>query len=173
MESLAVRRLQRLMRRMCFAALIATTANVARAEEAYQLKVVTDRADAIYETNATAKFLVTVTKGKQAVTEGKVSYIVDDFITEVPPPNDFSKGVISLDGEGVIAITSSQPGFLRCRVTFQTPEKKMLRATAGAGFSPRKIQLSLPVPDDFDEFWKHQKAQLAKVAMDAELTLVE
>jgi hypothetical protein len=34
MEALAVRRLQSLMRRICFVALIATTANVVRAEEA-------------------------------------------------------------------------------------------------------------------------------------------
>ncbi len=173
MESLANRRLPRLMRRMCFAALIATTASVVSAEDTFQLKVVTDRADAIYETNATARFLVTLTKGKQSVTEGTVSYIVDDFITDFPPPNDFQKGEINLDGDGAIAITSSQPRFLRCRVTFQTPDKKMLQATAGAGFSPREIQPSLPVPDDFDEFWKQQKAQLAKVAMDAKLTLVE
>ncbi len=151
---------------------LATAAGV-NGQDAYQLKIVTDRADAIYETGATAKFLVTVTNGEQQVFEGKVSYVVDDFITEYPPASDFPKGEIKLDDKDGISVTSSRPGFLRCRVTFQTPDKKKLQAIAGAAFSPRDIQPSLPVPDDFDEFWKQQKAQLSKVAMDEKLTPVE
>jgi cephalosporin-C deacetylase len=44
---------------------------------------------------------------------------------------------------------------------------------AGAGFSPEKIGLSLPVPDDFDEFWAEQKRELARVAQSPKLTPVE
>ena len=155
------------------AALIAVTSSLAMAEDAYQLKVVTDRSDAIYDTDATAKFLVTVTKGNEPVTEGKVSYVVDDFITEYPPSSDFPRGELMLDGDNAISVASAKPGFLRCLVKFQTPGKKLLQATAGAGFSPHLIQPSLPVPEDFDEFWMEQKAKLTTVAMDAQLTSVE
>ncbi len=156
-----------------FGAIIVATAIHASAEDAFKLKVVTDRADAIYETGATAEFIVTLTKGEQPISSAKVSYIVDDFITEFPPPNEFPKGEIELGSNKTIAVKSARPGFLRCRVTFETPDKKKLQATAAAAFSPRDIQPSLPVPDDFDEFWKGQKAQLANVAMDAKLTTID
>ena len=158
--------------RLLCVAWIATTAALASAQDRYQIKVVTDRADAIYKTGETAKFIVIV-KGKQDLSKGKLSYIVDDFITEFPPANDFPKGELKFDGKNSIQVTSSNPGFLRCRVTFETRDKKKLQATAAAAFSPRDIQQSLPVPDDFDEFWKAQKAQLAKVEMNAKLTAVK
>jgi hypothetical protein len=46
-------------------------------DEAYQLKVVTDRADAIYKTGQKAKFVITVTKGGESILEGKIAYVVD------------------------------------------------------------------------------------------------
>ena len=39
---------------------------------------------------------------------------------------------------------------------------KPVKAVAGAGFSPTDISPSLPVPEDFDEFWADQKRQLAE-----------
>jgi cephalosporin-C deacetylase len=152
---------------------VVTVSNSVIAEDAYQLKVVTDHADAIYEAGQQAKFLVTVTNGKEAVSEGKVSFVIDDFIAEFPPAYDYPKGELNLDDNTGITATSSQPGFLRCRVSFQTPDNKRLQAIAAAAFSPLKIPPSLPVPDDFDEFWAQQKAQLAKVAFDAKLTPVK
>ncbi|HIM29731.1 MAG TPA: acetylxylan esterase [Planctomycetes bacterium] len=159
--------------RLCVATSLAFTALAVHADEPYQLKVVTDRADAIYRTEATAKFIVTVTKGGETVSAGEVLYIIDDFLAAADSESDFPKGTIEVDDKNGISATSSQPGFLRCRVTFQTPDKKVLRATAAAGFSPNKISPSLPVPDDFDQFWKQQKAELAKVALEPKLKTIE
>jgi len=128
----------------------ATAVNFVRAEETFQLKVVTDRENAIYETGQSATFLVTLTKGNKPVTAGEVSYIVDDFITAFPPPNNYPKGKLKIGDESKISVSLKQPGFLRCRVSYRTPENKLIRATAGAGFSPLEIKPSLPVPDDFD-----------------------
>ena len=158
--------------RLFCVAWIATTATVVSAQDRYQVTVVTNCRNAIYKTGETAEFVVIV-KGKQDLSKGKVSYIVDDFITEFPPANNFPKGELKFDGENSVQVTSSKPGFIRCRVTFETPDKKKLQATAAAAFSPSDIQQSLPVPDDFDEFWQAQKAQLAKVAMNAKLTSVK
>jgi cephalosporin-C deacetylase len=155
------------------AALVLGSVDQALAQQDYKLTVVTDQSKALYEVNATAKFLVTVTKGKERVTDGSVSFVVDDFITEFPSANsDFPKGDLKLSDKGEIAVTSTKPGFLRCRVSFMTPEKR-LQAIAAAGFSPRKIEPSLPVPDDFDEFWAKQKAELAKVKLEPKLTEVK
>jgi len=151
----------------------ATSINFVCAEETFQLKVVTDRENAIYETGQPATFLVTLTQGNKPVTAGEVSYIVDDFITAYPPPNNYPKGKLKIGDEAKISVSSKQPGFLRCRVSYRTPENKLIRATAGAGFSPLKIQSSLPVPDDFDEFWTNQKTELAKIAMNEKLTPVK
>lgn len=141
-------------------------------QDAYRLRVTADRENAIYNGDELVKFHVVVTKGNQAVTEGKVTYVVDDFITEYPAESDFPKGELDLDGDRLVSVTSSQPGFLRIVVTFQAPDKK-IQAIAAAAFSPEKIKPSLPVPDDFDEFWSDQKKQLAEVAPTATLSPVE
>jgi cephalosporin-C deacetylase-like acetyl esterase len=139
----------------------------------YKLKLVTDRENALYETGETAKFVVTVTDDGKPVTAGSVSYIVDDYVTD-RAPDAFPRGILKLNGKPQsVAVSLKTPGFLRCRVTFIGPDKKRLQATAGAGFSPLKIGLSLPVPDDFDAFWAAQKAELAKVPLDPKLTDVK
>ena len=141
-------------------------------DHSYQLMVVTDRTDAIYEVGESAKFVVTLTKGDQAVTDAAVSYVVDDFITDQPVDSGYPRGELQTDGNSVIEVRLLSPGFLRCEVTFVSPENETLNATAGAGFSPTKIAPSLPVPDDFDEFWTKQKAILAELSAEAKLTPV-
>jgi cephalosporin-C deacetylase len=141
-------------------------------EPSYQLKVVTDRTDAIYETGESAKFQVTLTKGDQPVNDATVTYVVDDFITDLSVDSGYPRGELQTDGNSAIEVRMLSPGFLRCEVTFVSPENEKLKATAGAGFSPTKIEPSLPVPDDFDEFWTKQKALLAEVPAEAKLTPV-
>ncbi len=141
-------------------------------QPSYQLKVVTDRTDAIYETGESAKFQVTLTKGDQPVNDATVTYVVDDFITDQLVDSGYPRGELQTDGNSAIEVRMLSPGFLRCEVTFVSPENEKLKATAGAGFSPTKIEPSLPVPDDFDEFWTKQKALLAEVPAEAKLTPV-
>lgn len=138
---------------------------------AFKLKVVTDRTDAIYQVGDKAKFQISVSKNGQPVKAGKVSYSVDDYIA--PASKEYPRGNIALDGStSNVTVTLNQPGFLRCQVTYKTPDGKTLQGVAGAAFSPKKIQPSLPAPDDFDQFWNDQKHQLAKVALAPKLTPV-
>lgn len=174
----SVNPLKRHLARYCCSILVLVAAAVGPAlragEPGYRLKVVTDRPDAIYETGQEARFVISVTHGEQPVSSGSVSYTVDDFITENPPSSDYPQGKLDLDGEAMtVAVTSEQPAFLRCRVTFRPPEGKALATVAAAAFSPLKIAPSLPVPDDFDQFWADQKEQLAKVPMEPKLSPVE
>jgi len=154
-------------------AVVASTPVLA-AEPAYRLQVVTDLEDAIYQAGETARFLITVTHAGEPVSTGTVSYAVDDFVTESPPPSDYPQRQLELaDKPPAVPVTSESPIFLRCVVRFQPPEGKPLTASAGAGFSPLEIGPSLPVPEDFDRFWGDQKRQLAEVPLDAKLTPVE
>ncbi len=157
------------------AALLATFSmgRLHAADPAYSLKVVTDRPDALYEVGDDAAFLISVTRGGESVTEGSVSFVVDDFLKGGKAAG-LPEGKRPLGVEPVrVMVKARQPEFLRCLVTFQPSEGKAVQATAGAGFSPEKIGLSLPVPDDFDEFWAEQKRQLAQVPQNPELTPVE
>ncbi len=102
-----------------------------------------------------------------------VSYRVVDFIAGRAKPH-FPSGTIPLkDGIATVTVSSNQPCFLRCAATFTSAEERPFRDAVGIGFSPEKIGLSLPVPDDFDAFWSEQKKRLAAVPMKPTLALVE
>lgn len=143
------------------------------AADEYTVTVVTDREDALYESDEEAAFLVTVKLGQEAVTEGTVSYVVDNFL-HGGKSADLPEGELALGSDpGRIVVRGREPEFLRCQVTYRPKESKPVRAIAAAGFSPTKIQPSVPVPDDFDQFWTDQKRQLAEVPIDAKLTTVD
>ena len=141
----------------------------AGAEGKLALSVSTDRPDAIYSTGDEVCFQVKLSRGAEAVKTGSVGFVLsEDGLDQL------DAGSVDLSGEPVVIKgRMSRPGFLRCRVTFETPEGKPLGATAGAAVSPTEIEPSTPVPDDFDEFWNDQKAELAKVAINPKLTPVE
>ncbi|MEZ5944036.1 MAG: acetylxylan esterase [Planctomycetaceae bacterium] len=141
------------------------------AEDKFALKVVAERESAVYEVGETAKFQITLTNGDAAVESGTVSYLVDDFL---PEHNDrYPSGMLNLAEGNSVEVSLKSPGVVRCQVRFQTPDNKTITAMAGAAFSPTKIELSLPVPDDFDEFWANQKKLLAEVPATTELTPVD
>ncbi|MCA9023461.1 MAG: hypothetical protein KDA74_25105, partial [Planctomycetaceae bacterium] len=69
-------RLKHILRAVIALAICLSLAPTANAAEKYELKVVTDRPDAIYKTGETARFLISLTKdGKPAVGE-TVNYTV-------------------------------------------------------------------------------------------------
>jgi cephalosporin-C deacetylase-like acetyl esterase len=132
----------------------------------YLLTAVTDRADALYAVGEQVKFNVNLKKDGAPMPAADVAWQLDK--DGMPP---VTKGVAKIvDGAAVVTGTLTEPGFLACRLTFVTPEQKPLRAVAAAGFEPTKLGLSLPVPDDFDEFWAKQKAALRATPCDATLT---
>lgn len=139
----------------------------------YQVTVRAERPSAIYKMGETARFVVQVTCDDKPMSTGSITYAVDNFITDRPSARDFPKGRAQLaDGEVTVSVTDRRPEFLRCNVSYVTPDKNTVRDVAGVGFSPLEIQPSLPVPADFDQFWMDQKRQLAKVPMQPKLTAV-
>ncbi len=152
--------------------LLLASAAVTRADEAaYRVTVSTDRDTALYTTSEQATFRIHVWKGEEPVSgEGTLRYVVGDFLNNDSWPH----GTVTPGEEPTeVTVGMDEPGFLRCRVTFEPPQGDQLKAAAGAGFSPEQISLSLPVPDDFDEFWADQKRQLAEIPVDPTLTAVD
>lgn len=140
------------------------------ADAAYSVKVVTDRTDALYKVGDTATFRITVLQGDQPVNDGTLSFVVDDFLqVGCRPEGKLTPGLKATE----VKVAADKPVFLRCQATYKPVDGKAVRAVGAAGFSPEKIGLSLPVPDDFDKFWAEQKRQLAEVPPEPKLTVVE
>lgn len=127
-----------------------------------KVAVDTDKEDAMYSVDEKVEFKVSVQDGKNQVSEGALSWTLsmDGF-------GIIQKGEISLgkDGDKTVEGTLDRPGFLLLTAVYVGPDKKRAYAYAGAAISPLEIPVSMPVPDDFDAFWKEQKANLAKVPL--------
>ena len=151
------------------ASVVSTPLALAAPATPYQITVVADRGDALYEVSKPAKFKVSLKNAGKPL-EAEVVFTLDN--DGMP---SIRQGKLKLDknGSGVIEGTLKEPGFLRCRVIFMDKDKKSVFAMASAGFDPQKIPPSMPAPDDFDAFWAAQKARLAKVEIKPTLTPVK
>lgn len=135
----------------------------------YLLTVSAERADAIYRKGRTVTFPVKLLHDAQPVEAAEVTWTITK--DGVPPK---TSGTLKLtNGFGTVTSKLDEPGFLQCRVTYQTPVGANLSAVGGAGVDPLKIKPSLPVPRDFDIFWATQKQQLATVPVNARLESVK
>ncbi|MBI1346531.1 alpha/beta fold hydrolase [bacterium] len=128
------------------------------------LKITADRPDALYHVGESVTFTITASENDQPLKSGQVDcYLSQDGWNPQPMQTlPLKDGQVTLSGK------LETPGFLLLRVTIGKAQ-----ALAGAGFDPLQIQPSLPVPDDFDEFWSSQKAALAKVPLEAKRTAVK
>ncbi|MDF1858885.1 MAG: acetylxylan esterase [Verrucomicrobiales bacterium] len=132
------------------------------ADAAPSLEISTDREDALYQENEEVTFTIRAKDGDRNINKGEISWSLsrDGFGT-------VGSGKQSIEGGKAVLAKGSldRPGFLLLTATFAGSDKVKTTAYGGAGVSPLKIPLSLPVPDDFDSFWSDQKAKLAKVPM--------
>src|SRR5438552_2196803 len=103
---------------ICLFALLVllTMTRLPAADPAYQLRVVTDRKDAIYEAGTEAKFLITVSKGDETVPNAAVKFVVDDFLKSGEAAGLPVGSVTTTDQSAVVTVTGKQPGFLQCHV---------------------------------------------------------
>jgi cephalosporin-C deacetylase len=128
------------------------------------VKVATDRADALYQVGETATFTIEASEDGQPFTDGKVACVFSQDGWKPQAPQ-----MISItNGKGTVSSKLDRPGFLLLKATMGKTT-----ALAGAGYEPLKIPPSLPVPEDFDDFWNAQKMTLAKVPLNPTLTSVK
>jgi cephalosporin-C deacetylase len=142
---------------MKFPALFLLLAVAAHAQQ-LTLQVSTDRADATYKAGETATFTI------EASQPAEVTCIFSKDGVQPQPARKvmLEGGKLSLTG------TLGEPGFLHLRVS-----SAKAVAQAAAAFDPLQIKPSMPVPEDFDAFWRTQKAALAKVAVKSTLTPIQ
>ena len=125
-----------------------------------------DHNDWNYKVNEIANVEVTVLKFGVPIQNVSVDYEIGP---EMLPPD--TKGTLLLKtGKEKIAIgTSKQPGFRRLTVRTLI-DGKSYSGEIKLAFSPEKIEPTVQMPEDFDQFWINAKNDAAKVPMDAIVT---
>lgn len=130
--------------------------------------VAPDHKNWTYKPGEEVKFTISVLQNGNPVSNAKIKYEIG---AEKMDP--VKKDSLNL-GDGKITInggTLKTPGFLRCTVTADV-DNKQYRNLATAGFDPEAIKPTEENPDDFVQFWDKAKADLAKIPIDARMTLM-
>ncbi len=140
---------------------IVATAQVPKVESKVTLTAAVDRADAQYAVGETVTFRLYGTKGGQPADGVTVECVISKDGVDAEP----ARQVTLTDGKAELKGTLKEPGFLRLQARAGTAS-----AMAAAGVDPLNLKPSLPVPEDFDTFWKAQKDALAAVPMKAVVT---
>jgi cephalosporin-C deacetylase len=126
-----------------------------------------ERESALYHRSEEVEFHVQVSQAGTPAESGEIEWTLlkDGLPLQLQGKTKIQNGQAKVSGK------LDEPGFLQLRVSFRpSPNVKPITALAGAGIDPDQIQPSLPVPDDFETFWKTQKAELAKIAVAPQLT---
>ena len=129
--------------------------------------VAPDHRDWTYKVGETAQFAVRVTADNEPIDGVSVTYTVGPDLF----PGAAKTAALPLSGMTIDGGTLAAPGFLRCIVTTQVAGHSY-RGLATAAFSPERIAPTQVEPADFDAFWEAGKAELAKVPVDARMTLL-
>ncbi|MEP7269933.1 MAG: acetylxylan esterase [Acidobacteriota bacterium] len=132
------------------------------------VRVTPDKSDWTYEPGQAASFQIAVIRDGHPIPGARVTYQVGP---EMMPPSITKTEALSGTGLTVNAGTMKEPGFLRCIVTVEV-DGKVYRGLATAGFKPNAIQPTTDDPPDFDAFWTAGKEDLAKLPVDAQVTLL-
>lgn len=152
---------------LCFFVLLTNLAVAQPAERMIKVVVAPDHDDWVYKVGEKVTFSVAVLKNGNLLKNTKISYLTG--------PEKFETKQDSLllkDGSGKLeGGTMTTPGFLRCTIVAKVDGKEY-RNLATAAFDPEKIQPAVELPTDFAQFWAKAKADLAKVPLDAKLTLL-
>ena len=149
--------------------LASLAAQPARPATNYILSARPDRPAALYQQGETVTFTISLTLDQQPAKNTEIQWSITK--DGMPP---VTNGLLKLeDGTATVAGKLDEPGFLLCRATFTTPDKRTVTALAGAGVDPTLINPSLPVPEDFDAFWTAQKKTLAAIPINPRLTPVK
>ena len=133
-----------------------------------EVEVTADHPDWQYKLGEKVEFKISVERNNQPIKNIEISY--RSGLEKLVPEE--TKTMVLKDGTGSIKVDGlKKPGFLRCWVD-ATIDGKKYTGYATAGFEPDKIQPVVKMPEDFDTFWEDAKAELAKIPLDAEMTLL-
>ncbi len=137
-------------------------------EQLIKVIVAPDHTDWVYTTGEKVKFTITILQSGNALKNVTVKYEIG------PEKMDASKkdslvlvnGTLVVDGGSL-----KEPGFLRC-TAIASVNNKTYRGLGTAGFDPQLIKPTVANPSDFTAYWEQAKTDLAKIPLDARMTLM-
>ena len=132
-----------------------------------QVRVAPDHRDWTYRLGEPAKFRVMVTADNTPVDNATVTYSVGPDLM----PAEKKTAAVPLDGLVVDGGTLKEGGFIRLKASVEIAGKTY-EGKATAAFAPETIKPYQTEPADFDAFWQKGKADLAKIPLEARLTLL-
>ncbi len=137
-------------------------------EQFIKVIVAPDHVNWIYRPGEKVSFNITVLQNGNLLKNVKLKY---QFGPERMEPQKTDSLLLNKDYFTVDAGTMNQPGFLRCVATV-TVNNKIYRGIGTAAFDPQRIAPSIDFPADFETFWEQAKHELAKIPVDARMTLL-
>ncbi|MEA5427981.1 acetylxylan esterase [Arcicella lustrica] len=137
-------------------------------EKFVKVLVAADHADWTYKLGEKVKFTIAVFKNGNLVKDAKVRYEIGPEKQEPSKKEAISLATGSQIIDGGTMTTS---GFLRC-VAIAEIDGKEYRNLSTAAFEPLTISPTVENPADFDTFWREAKDELAKIPIDAKMTLL-
>jgi len=148
--------------------LLAMVAQAQPAERPIKIIIAPDHSDWTYKMGENVKFTISVFENGNLLKNAKVSYEIGP---EKMTPTKRDSSVLATGSITVEGGTMKTPGFLRCVAVVKVKGKEY-RNLATAGFEPEKIVAAVENPADFTAFWDQAKTELAKIPLDARLTLL-
>jgi len=132
-----------------------------------QVRVAPDHRDWTYQLGESVRFKVTITADNEPIDGVTIGYKAGPEMMPVA----MKTAAVPLEGLVIDGGTMAQPGFLRCTVTTEVAGRTY-RGAATAAFAPDKIVPTQVEPADFDAFWQAGKTELAKIPIEARVTLL-
>lgn len=137
-------------------------------EKFIKVIVAADHTDWTYKVGEKAKFTISVLQNGNPIKNAKIRYEIGP---EKMEPTKKETITLATGTHTLEAGTLTTAGFLRC-VAIAEIDGKEYRNLATAGFNPIDIQPTVANPSDFDAFWTEAKSDLAKIPLDAKMTLL-
>ncbi len=137
-------------------------------EKFIKVIVAPDHSDWIYKKGESVKFTISVLKNGNFVPNVKVKYELGE---EKMEPLKSETIVLANGMQQINGGTLNKAGFIRLTAIAEV-EGKEYRNLATAAFSPEEIKPTVQNPSDFDSFWATALQDLAKIPMDAKMTLI-
>lgn len=148
--------------------LLPTLALAQPPEKMVKVVVAPDHADWTYKTGEPSRFTISVLRNGVPVKGATVRYELGPEKMEAAKKGTLTlaNGSASLDGG-----TMKSPGFLRLTAVYELDGKEY-RNLATTAYDPLALPPAAEDPADFEAFWNGAKADLAKIPMDARMTLL-
>ncbi|MEP6594907.1 MAG: acetylxylan esterase, partial [Ginsengibacter sp.] len=147
---------------------ISSFSNAQPVEQFVKVIVAPDHTGWVYTPGEKVKFTITILQNGNAVKNTTVKYEIGPEKMD-PTKTDsliLANGTLTVD-----AGTMKEPGFLRCIATASINNTKY-RGLGTAAFDPELIKPTIANPADFTTYWEQAKTDLAKIPMDAKMTLL-